>query len=636
MRLLVLVLVILGYTAQAGDERKYPVSAIPEELRKDVNVVFRVDETIFTINSRSTATHKVHQVITILNDNAKRFAQEHIFYDKLSKVTDLKAAVYDAEGSLIRRLKNSEIKDYSAFDGFSLYSDNRIKFVDQTQGTYPYTVEIEYSVELKSLYYVPDFIVLPSERSSVEYSRYQLIFPKELEPRFKVTAIDVAPVKETLSNGMESVSWILKNVKPILYDPHGPDRMEYLPHIDAAPTLFEYDSYAGNMQSWDQFGQWIISLNKGRDVLPEATRQKVKSLTSAAKTDEEKVKILYEYLQSKTRYVSIQLGIGGYQPFEATVVDQTGYGDCKALSNYMVAMLKEIGIKANYTLIRAGENRSKIDESFPSLQFNHAIVSVPNNGDTLWLECTNQSNPFGYQGRFTGDRKALVVTDNGAKIVNTIKYPGEQNVQNRTADVYVDAQGDAKAKVKTTYAGLQYENDHLDFVLNGEFDDQKKWVQSNTQIPSFDLVSFKMTNHKNKVPSAVVDQELVLKRLSSVSNKRLFLTPNLMNRSTFIPEKVESRKTNVVLRNAYVDNDTIRYHLPEGIYPEVLPEPVKITSRFGEYENRIEMDAGSVVYVRRMKMKKGEFPRESYQELIDFYRAVNKADNSKIVFLNKT
>ncbi len=85
------------------------------------------------------------------------------------------------------------------------------------------------------------------------------------------------------------------------------------------------------MDSWTNFGAWIISLNKGRSVLPEETKKKLHSLTDGLKTTEEKVKVVYEYMQNRTRYVSIQLGIGGFQPFEASVVDQTGYGDCSGI-----------------------------------------------------------------------------------------------------------------------------------------------------------------------------------------------------------------------------------------------------------------------------------------------------------------
>ena len=205
------------------------------------------------------------------------------------------------------------------------------------------------------------------------------------------------------------------------------------------------------MDTWENYAKWIMLLNKDRNVMPDQSKKQAHELTKNAKSTEEKVRILYEYMQNKTRYVGIQLGIGGFQPFEASVVDQTGYGDCKALSNYMVTLLKEVGITANYTLIRAGANAPAMDISFPSSQFNHVIVAVPNETDTLWLECTSQTNPFGYLGDFTGDRYALMITDVGGKIVKTPAYTASQNTQRCTGDVFIELTGDAKAKIKTTF-----------------------------------------------------------------------------------------------------------------------------------------------------------------------------------------
>jgi hypothetical protein len=109
-----------------------------------------------------------------------------------------------------------------------------------------------------------------------------------------------------------------------------------------------------------------------------------------------------------------------------------------------------------------------------------------------------------------------------------------------------------------------------------------------------------------------------------------------LNRSGYVPEPVEHRKTNVFKGLAYTDVDTIRYQLPEQVYPEFLPKDVKITSRFGEYEARFKVENGNLTYTRKVIMNKGKFPPESYQELIDFYRGISKADNMKMVFLNKT
>jgi hypothetical protein len=95
--------------------------------------------------------------------------------------------------------------------------------------------------------------------------------------------------------------------------------------------IFKLDNYKGDMSTWKGFGKFIYELSKGRDVLPDDIKQQVKSLTARASSDVEKIKILYDYLQKNTRYISIQLGLGGWQPFEATYVAKKGYGDCKAL-----------------------------------------------------------------------------------------------------------------------------------------------------------------------------------------------------------------------------------------------------------------------------------------------------------------
>ncbi len=634
MKLRITLLLLIGFFSASGTDLKYPVSAIPEEMKKGVDAVVREDNMRYEIKSRSSAVFYVHEVVTILNDNGNYHARQVLGYDKNSKIVDFNGLVYDAAGKLIKKLKKSEIYDQAAFDGFSLYSDNRLKAVNLIQATYPYTVEFEYQIEYKYLYAIPTSY-FGGERVSSQHASYQLIYPTDLTPRFKVFNIQNEPKKEKVSEGTESVTWVLENIKPITFEVYGPNHRDLIPHIVAAPSKFEYDGYAGDMSTWNDYAKWNLSLNVDRGELPEATKQKVIELTKGLTTVEQKAKAIYEYLQSKTRYVSIQLGIGGLQPFPASVVDETGYGDCKALSNYAVAMLKTAGIKGYYTVIGAGRNQPKVDESFPSHQFNHVVVAVPNERDTLWLECTSQTNPFGYQGTFTEDRMALMLTENGGKLIHTINYKPEQNLESRTAYVSLDEKGNARAKVRSTYQAIKYEEGGLHFKLN-QSDEQKKWIEKNTDIPNFNINSYSIKEIKDKIPSAVVNLDLTLNRYASVSGKRLFVTPNLMNRISNIPEKIADRKTDVFTKFNFVDQDTVVLSIPENLYPEFLPEAVKIKSKFGEYEATFKFDAGKVTYTRRMKVWKGRFPKETYSELVDFYKNVSKADNIKLVFLNKT
>jgi transglutaminase-like putative cysteine protease len=107
-----------------------------------------------------------------------------------------------------------------------------------------------------------------------------------------------------------------------------------------APAAFEIQGYKGEMNSWQEFGKFQYILNSKRDELPANIIQQVNELTAGASDNAEKVKLLYAFLQKNTRYISVQLGLGGWQPIEASRVAQTGYGDCKALTNYMHSLLK--------------------------------------------------------------------------------------------------------------------------------------------------------------------------------------------------------------------------------------------------------------------------------------------------------
>lgn len=631
MKLFIVCLLFTPLSILAKDDPKYPVSSIPQNMKDGMYAVVREDFYRFEIISINRSRQKVHKVITILNENGKQFATEAVYYDKLEKVISISGIAYDANGVQIKKLKGSEIIDRSAFDGVSLFTDNRYKLMDLEQSTYPYTVEFEYETEMKYLYSIPSFSLYTDDEVSIEKETYEIEYPIALKPRYKLNSIE-EPKKENLGSN-EKLIWSFSNIKPDKFEKFAKNN---IPGILIGPSDFEYDGYRGSMKSWNELGKWQILLNDGRGTLPASTIAKMKEITKNLSSVEEKTKAVYEWLQSKTRYVSIQRGIGGFQPFEASVVDLNSYGDCKALSNYMVSLLKSVGVNGYYTLIHGGREERIIPPDFTIDRFNHIIVNVPNGKDTLWLECTSQTNPFGYLGDFTDDRYALMITEEGGKLVRTPKLKTEQNTQYQKAEVALDKSGNAKAKVTTAYSGLQYENNGLSFRVNSSYDDQKKWLQENLQIPSFELGAFNMINKKGKVPTAVVNVELTLNRYASVSGKRIFVTPNLLNRTTYIPPKAETRKNPVVFKNSYVDVDTIVYSIPEEIYPEFIPQPVKISSRYGEYEANFKFDQGKLIYIRKLKMIPGEHPPTAYSELVDFYKSINKADNTKLVFLSKT
>ena len=132
------------------------------------------------------------------------------------------------------------------------------------------------------------------------------------------------------------------------------------------------------------------ALIKGRDIIDEATKLKVLDLVKDATSSLEKAKIVYQFMQNKTRYISVQVGIGGWEPIAADKVDKVGYGDCKGLTNYTKALLDVVGVTSYYTVVYAQEKRD-LDTNFASIQGNHVILNIPRKKKDIWLECTSQT-----------------------------------------------------------------------------------------------------------------------------------------------------------------------------------------------------------------------------------------------------
>lgn len=612
------------------NQPKYPVSVIPDSLMSGMYAVIREQSTDFEISTLDKSTMRFRRVITILNAQSKEYASIHVEYDKLIKVVDINASVYDANGILIKQIKQSDVRDQKSVDHSTLFDDNRVKWVDLAQSTYPYTVEYEWTIQFKSLYFIPDLMLFEDDEISIQHLFFRISYPKALRPKYRLTNI-MSP-KIQVEDDRENLVWAFQNTVPQRFEPYS--KIE-IPSVQFSPNQFEYAGYPGNMSSWKDYGKWQYSLNAGRDVLPEATIDSIQALVRQIPDEKRRVKAIYEFMQNKTRYVGVQLGIGGFQPFDAAAVDKTGYGDCKALSNYMISLLKAANIKGYYCKIYGGANTPEIHPSFADNVFNHIIVSVPLKQDTVWLECTSQTQPFGFLGSFTADRYALLVNEDGGHLVRTPAYKEKVNVMNRTVKVNIDDAGNAIADVISTYSGLRYESKGLDQTFSSP-EDQKKWIESTTAIPSFHIKKFSVTDISSDVPSALVSVQYDLPRFSSISGKRMFLSPNIMNRSSFIPVKDSDRRSSIIESTAKTDIDSVIYALPVQYHPEYLPPPLTLESKFGKYECRYDIQQGTLVYIRKLIVRKGEFPAQSYQEFVDFYKAINKADNTKVVLVSKT
>lgn len=416
------------------------------------------------------------------------------------------------------------------------------------------------------------------------------------------------------------------------YEPFTP--FDIYPEILSAPKKFSVENYAGDIESWGDLSKFFSKLYEGRDVLPDSIKLKVNELTKNEKDTLKKIEILYHYLQNNTRYMSIQLGIGGWQTMTAMEVSRKGYGDCKALSNYMKALLKEVGVSSIIALIKAGSNEELIEPDFPNANFNHVINCVPLKKDTIWLECTSQNNAMGYQGSFTGNRKALLILPEGGTLVNTCKYSPLDNTQSRKATLFVDELGNAKAQIKTVYKGIEQENEN--YILHKKnIEQQKKILQNRIPLNSFEIDNFYLKETKSRIPELEEYLNLRIAKLANQTGKRFFLKPNILNRTFISLPELKTRKQPFYLNPTIFNRqeiDSLNFNMPLNFETEFIPVPISINTKFGEYAITIHFKNGVLSYYRKLMLHEGYFSAAEYTEWLDFISKINKLDQLQIAF----
>ncbi len=603
----------------------YAVQDIPAALKENAHTVIRNYIQEIELKSEKSAVVTITIASTILNKNGQRNGYFHAVQNPMNRISSVKGKLFDEFGKQIKSFGMDDMEDFSMIQGYSLYEDNRIKMIDPKYANYPYTIEYSYQTDMKQTLFLPGW---SHDDANTSYENSVLILktPAGYAIRYKEYNLPASVTKET-KDGKDIYTWKVTSLKAKIDEPMASVYTPESPTVSIVPDKFSIGDSKGTSSSWKDLGLWATELMKDRDKLPDATIAKLKEITANCKTDLEKVKAVYEFMQQKTRYVNLSIGIGGWQPFEATTVEKYSYGDCKALSNYTHALLSAIGVKSYYTLVRAGADADAIDDKFPSSQFNHAFVCVPVDKDTVWLECTSQRLPCGFNSDFTDDRNVLLVDGEKSKLVHTRVYPASENCISRKTIVKLLNENTGVATVNSDYKGLAY--DEILPLFYADNADKKKILTNRIKLPSFTLDNFSITENRSKTPVFSEKLNLSLTYYIKKLQADIALLPlNFINKDMPVPEKVRNRKTDMCIRRAFMENDTVIYELPKEFTITELPSNQNFSSVFGKYSSAATQKGNIITFTRVFELFKGVFPPEAYSDFREFMEQVSSADHA--------
>ena len=623
------IILFFAASAIAVAQEVWRASDIADSLKREAYSVVRDYKAVVTASSQKSMIVHYHRVVTILNKKGEDHALWNCTTDDFSQLTSFSGKIYDEQGKVRQKLKRSDVhtSQYSEH----LATDNQKNYVEPPVMDYPYTIEYDWEVKSSNGYVEYDFFSpVWYDRQALEKASFKVTVPTGTKIRYMSLPHEQNPQK--LEDGKNDVYvWNMPPMRCLIDEEYDDHSMYICPSVIAMPYEFVFGESSGILDTWENKGKWFHQLAEGRGNLLPADKQKVKELTAGCTSDKEKIAALYKYLGDKTRYVSIQLGIGGWQPMSAEEVGKTGFGDCKALTNYMQALLKEAGIESCQTIIST--RYSELLKDFPNMhQTNHVILTIPQaDGSNMVVECTNPQLPLGFiPGDYAG-HQALQVVNGVGKLIRIPEYTPDNNYEKIVADVQLQADGKSVVKFSDDHYGDRY-----DAVRSIVYQDDKerkervcRWISLQDPV----VESVKVNETKTDIPHLDVQSELK-GTYAKINGNKMFIVCNPF-RNVHIPRFRKDRTRPIITENAYRLEDEIRITLPDGyVYPAGQNADTTKTD-FGSYTLDIRQDGQKLIIKTSFTINKGRFDISRKDDFANFREKTSKMLRRLIIIEKK-
>ncbi len=606
------------------------IPQIPDSLKTHADaVVIYSDETINYTPQKMII--QVKEQIIIYNKQAGNLANLSLGYDNYTKILKAQLTYSRPDGKLLKKVSKKDFKDYSASGNGTLYTDYRIKNYRYIPVTFPFVVTKEYKIQTSNTAFIPTWNPYPGYDVGIISNRYIFKYMPDIKIFKQEQNLQKFKIEKNIKLG--EITYTAVNLSPITYEPLSPPFDALSPHVKLTANRFKLAGVPAQINNWNDFGRWMSTqLLSGRNKLPAKTVQEIQNLVRGINDPVKRAEKVYEYVQNKTRYIDIAIGIGGWQPMSAEKVDQLGYGDCKALTNYTKSLMDIAQVPAIYTIAYAGSQPKDIDTDLIGMQGNHVFLCLPQPKDTIWLECTSQKIPFGFINGFTDNRKVLTIKPKGGKIVKTKTFLAEDNLSVNQAEIFFDEKGNFKAQINIKSYGTQYDNHlgYLDGLTNRELKEKYQYLYND--LKKLEFQNIQITNNKRE---NVFEEKLKLSAQNyaeTTAKGDLILMPNVFNRNTYVPPKVKNRKTDFVIKNGYQDKDIYTIHLPASFKLNQLPDNKLIKTSFGQYElSYKKIDEHNFIYQRKFTLYNGTYSKDQYVAYRKFRKKIKKLEKQKII-----
>ena len=225
---------------------------------------------------------------------------------------------------------------------------------------------------------VQAFAQLATDPVRADFGRVRMIWPEGREVHWKADGSGVTPVVAKAA-GYTDLTIAIPLAKQPEMPADAPPRYNHVPILEAT-----------SFSDWPAVSRAMAPLYeaKGLIVAGSPLAAEVAKIAAATPDPIKRTALALELVQDKIRYLFKGMEGGNYVPQTPTQTWTVRYGDCKAKTLLLLALLSELGIEAEPVLANS-QFGDWLPQRLPSPgAFDHVFVHATAGGESLWLDGT--------------------------------------------------------------------------------------------------------------------------------------------------------------------------------------------------------------------------------------------------------
>jgi transglutaminase-like putative cysteine protease/Flp pilus assembly protein TadD len=581
-----------------------------------------LDQSVTRVHSNGLSETFEQRVIQIQDERGARAEGDFdVRFTPDTQSVEVRAArVYKASGEVVEAISTDE-QDLSE-PWYGLYYDVRAQVIRFSALSPGDVIDVEYVVSdvgRRNLFadYYGDVHFFQEELPRVE-SRYVLIAPKNKTLYFnKPRLVNLEKTEDTV--GDERIySFRARNLNKIETEPGMPGFSEVAAYV-----------HVSTYKTWDAVATWYTGLVKGQLEPNTAITRAVADATRGITDERAKIRAIYDLVVKRTRYVGLEFGIHGYQPYRVSQIFARKFGDCKDKASLLVVMLREAGIQASLVLARTRRGGDLDAEPASLAPFDHAIAYVPKYD--LFLDGTAEFSGADELPAQDQDIPVLVVS--AGKLTRTPVLPAARNHVVTEWKVALDPSGTARVDERMTISGEAAHEWRQHYQAPGERAQryEQSWNGKHTGA-KIDRLDMQLDELERPVEVAAAIEVPRWARAASDGDTQLIM-PALGREADMLRSyaRLSSRKHDLVIGYPWLQEERVLLTLPAGWAARRLPEARTVTAPFGKFTLAVDARGTQVAVTAILEIDRHRIAVGDYAAFRKFCESVDAAVAQELV-----